>query len=85
MKTTLVTTIVNGVNKHGIGAIVDLLCVILIRSRLSLQPVLTGRDEDIDDETCYAQRHTLSQMTEDLRAQLVRLGSDARLVSSIFV
>ena len=75
MKTTLVTTIVNGVNNHGIGAIVDFAVRNIDKIQtIAFQPVsFTGRDEDIDDETRYAQRYTLSQMTEDLKTQL---GSD---------
>jgi tetraether lipid synthase len=72
MKTTLVTTIVNGVNNQGIGSIVDF----AIRNidniqTIAFQPVsFTGRDEEVDDETRYTQRYTLSQMTEDLREQM---------------
>jgi len=72
MKTTLVTTIVNGVNNDGIGAIVDFAARNIDKIQtIAFQPVsFTGRDEDIDDESRYAQRYTLSQMTEDLKSQL---------------
>ena len=72
MKTTLVTTIVNGVNNQGIGAIVDFAVRNIDKIQtIAFQPVsFTGRDEDIDDEARYAQRYTLAQMTEDLREQL---------------
>jgi uncharacterized radical SAM superfamily Fe-S cluster-containing enzyme len=72
MKTTLVTTIVNGVNNDGIGAIVDFAARNIDKIQtIAFQPVsFTGRDEEIDDETRYAQRYTLSQMVKDLRLQL---------------
>lgn len=72
MKTTLVTTIVNGVNNHGIGSIVDFAIRNIDKIQtIAFQPVsFTGRDEEVDDETRYAQRYTLSQMTEDLKQQM---------------
>jgi len=72
MKTTLVTTIVNGVNNHGIGSIVDFAIRNIDKIQtIAFQPVsFTGRDEEVDDETRYVQRYTLSQMTEDLRQQM---------------
>ena len=72
MKTTLVTTIVNGVNNHGIGSIVDFAVRNIDKIQtIAFQPVsFTGRDEEVDDETRYAQRYTLSQMTEDLKQQM---------------
>ncbi len=72
MKTTLVTTIVNGINNDGIGAIVDFAVKNVDKVQtIAFQPVsFTGRDEEVDDETRYAQRYTLSQMVEDLRSQL---------------
>ncbi len=72
MKTTLVTTIVNGVNNHGIGSIVDFAIRNIDKVQtIAFQPVsFTGRDEEVDDETRYAQRYTLSQMTEDLKRQM---------------
>jgi uncharacterized radical SAM superfamily Fe-S cluster-containing enzyme len=72
MKTTLVTTIVNGINNDCIGAIVDFAVKNVDKVQtIAFQPVsFTGRDEEVDDETRYAQRYTLSQMVEDLRSQL---------------
>ncbi len=72
MKTTLVTTIVNGVNNDGIGSIVDFAIRNIDKIQtIAFQPVsFTGRDEEVDDETRYAQRYTLSQMTEDLKQQM---------------
>lgn len=72
MKTTLVTTIVNGVNNQGIGSIVDFAARNVDKIQtIAFQPVsFTGRDEDVEDSTRYAQRYTLSQMTQDLKGQL---------------
>jgi hypothetical protein len=72
MKTTLVTTIVNGVNNDNIGSIVEFAAKNIDKIQtIAFQPVsFTGRDEDITDETRYAQRYTLSQMVEELKNQL---------------
>ena len=60
MKTTLVTTIVNTVNKDAVGPIVDFAVSNIDKVQtVVFQPIsFTGRDEDIDDETRYAQRYT---------------------------
>jgi len=72
IKTTLVTTIVNGVNHKGIGPIVDFAARNIDKIQtIAFQPVsFTGRDEEIDDQTRYAQRYTLTQMVEDLKSQM---------------
>jgi len=72
MKTTLVTTIVNGINNDGIGPIVDFAVRNIDKIQtIAFQPVsFTGRDEEIDDETRYARRYTLARMVEDLKSQL---------------
>ena len=72
MKTTLVTTIVNGVNNDGVGPIVDFAVRNIDKIQtIAFQPVsFTGRDEDIDDEMRHARRYTLSQMVGDLKGQL---------------
>jgi 7,8-dihydro-6-hydroxymethylpterin dimethyltransferase len=72
MKTTLVTTIVNGVNNDGIGPIVDFAIRNIDKIQtIAFQPVsFTGRDEEIEDELRQAQRYTLAQMVEDLKVQL---------------
>jgi 7,8-dihydro-6-hydroxymethylpterin dimethyltransferase len=72
IKVTLVTTIVNGINNNGIGGIVDFAIRNIDKVHtIAFQPVsFTGRDEDVEDETRYAQRYTLSQMTEDLKNQM---------------
>jgi uncharacterized radical SAM superfamily Fe-S cluster-containing enzyme len=72
MKTTLVSTIVNRLNNDAIGLIVDF----AIRNidkvpTVVLQPIsFSGRDEEVDDDTRYAQRYPLSLMVEDLKTQL---------------
>ncbi len=72
IKTTLVTTIVNGINNDAVGPIVDFALRNVDKVQtIAFQPVsFTGRDEEVDDETRYAQRYTLTQMVEDLQAQL---------------
>ena len=72
MKTTLVTTILNGINNDGIGSIVDFAIRNIDKIQtIAFQPVsFTGRDEDISDTNRYSQRYTLSQMTQDLESQL---------------
>ncbi len=72
MKTTLVTTIVNTINQTQLGAIVDFALKNVDKVQTAVfQPVsFTGRDESIDDDSRRAQRYTLSQMVEDLKAQL---------------
>lgn len=72
MKTTLVTTILNGINNHRIGKIVEFALQNIDKIQtIAFQPVsFTGRDEDIDDRRRKTQRYTLSQMTVDLQKQL---------------
>jgi uncharacterized radical SAM superfamily Fe-S cluster-containing enzyme len=72
MKTTLVTTIVNTINKDQIGAIVEFALKNVDKVQTAVfQPIsFTGRDEAIDNESRRAQRYTLSQMVEDLKMQL---------------
>jgi uncharacterized radical SAM superfamily Fe-S cluster-containing enzyme len=72
MKTTLVTTIVNTINKDQIGAIVDFALKNVDKVQTAVfQPIsFTGRDESIDDVSRREQRYTLTQMVEDLKIQL---------------
>jgi hypothetical protein len=72
LKTTFVSTILNGVNNDGVGAIVDFALKNVDKIQtIAFQPVsFTGRDEEIDDDTRHARRYTLSQMVEDLRKQV---------------
>src|SRR5439155_17659226 len=60
MKTTLITTIVNGGNNDGVGPIVDFAVRNIDKIQtIAFQPVsFTGRDEDIDDEMRSARRYT---------------------------
>jgi 7,8-dihydro-6-hydroxymethylpterin dimethyltransferase len=72
MKTTLVTTVLNSINKDAIGPIVEFAINNIDKVQtVVFQPVsFTGRDEGIDDESRRAQRYTLSQLVADLNAQL---------------
>jgi 7,8-dihydro-6-hydroxymethylpterin dimethyltransferase len=72
MKTTLVTTVINTINKDAIGPIVDFAIHNVDKVQtVVFQPVsFTGRDENIDDEARYAQRYTLAQMVGDIEQQL---------------
>ncbi|MCC6746204.1 MAG: radical SAM protein [Deltaproteobacteria bacterium] len=67
----LVTTIVNGVNDHQVGPILDFAIEnIDAVTTIAFQPVsFTGRDEEIDDETRARQRYTLSHLAHDLKRQ----------------
>jgi 7,8-dihydro-6-hydroxymethylpterin dimethyltransferase len=72
MKTTLVTTVVNTINKNDIGRIVDFAVNNADKVQtVVFQPIsFTGRDETIDDESRRTQRYTLAQLVEDLKLQL---------------
>ncbi len=72
MKTTLVTTVINGINNDAVGTIVEFAIHNVDKVQtVVFQPVsFTGRDEAIDDETRYARRYTLTHLVEDLRLQL---------------
>ncbi len=72
MKTTLVTTIVNGINNDAIGPIVEFAIKNIDKVQtVVLQPIsFSGRDEAVDDETRFAQRYPLSEMVADLKKQL---------------
>jgi 7,8-dihydro-6-hydroxymethylpterin dimethyltransferase len=72
MKTTLVSTIINSINRNSIGPIVDFAINNVDKVQTAVfQPVsFTGRDESIDDASRAAQRYTLSQLVEDINTQL---------------
>ena len=72
MKTTLVTTVVNTINRDELGLIVDFALRNVDKVQtVVFQPIsFTGRDESIEDESRHAQRYTLSQLVEDLQSQL---------------
>lgn len=71
MKTTLVTTVINTVNRDAIGPIVNFAINNVDKVQTAVfQPVsFTGRDESIDDISRKTKRYTLSQMVEDLNSQ----------------
>jgi hypothetical protein len=66
---TPVTTVVNTVNDHQVGPLLDF----CIRNSdkiggISFQPVsFTGRDEDISDEDRHRQRYTISHLAHELQ------------------
>lgn len=72
LRVTLQSTVINGVNEDQVGPIVEF----AIRNsdkifNVVFQPIMfAGRDEDVDDERRYRQRYTLSQLAEDLQAQV---------------
>jgi 7,8-dihydro-6-hydroxymethylpterin dimethyltransferase len=72
IKVTLVTTIVNSWNNHGIGSIVKFAAENIDKVQtIAFQPVsFTGRDEDVSDADRRQQRYTLAGMTHDLKRQL---------------
>lgn len=67
----LVVTIVNTINDHQIGPIIDFAIQNSDKiTFVSFQPVsFTGRDEDVDDETRKKQRYTLSHLAHDVKKQ----------------
>jgi uncharacterized radical SAM superfamily Fe-S cluster-containing enzyme len=69
IKTTLVTTVVNTVNNHQIGPILDFLienCHKRLTS-VSFQPIsFTGRDEEISDEERSRKRYTITHLAHEL-------------------
>jgi uncharacterized radical SAM superfamily Fe-S cluster-containing enzyme len=67
----LVVTVVNGVNNHEVGRVVDFAIANADKvTVVSFQPVsFTGRDEDISDEDRAKRRYTLSHLAHDLKEQ----------------
>ncbi|MBI4411067.1 MAG: radical SAM protein [Deltaproteobacteria bacterium] len=67
----LVVTIVNTVNDHQVGRIIEFAVQNSDKiSFISFQPVsFTGRDEDITPELRHAQRYTLSHLAHDVKKQ----------------
>ena len=67
----LVVTIVNTINDHQVGPIIDFAVANSDKiSFIAFQPVsFTGRDEDIDDETRARHRYTLSHLAHDVKRQ----------------
>lgn len=71
MRVTLQVTVINGVNNDALGPIVEFAAK---NSKkifgVLFQPIMfSGRDEEVDDETRYRKRYTLSQLASDLKAQ----------------
>ena len=71
MRVTLQVTVMNGVNNDALGPIIEFAAN---HSEsifgVLFQPIMfSGRDEDIDDETRYRTRYTLSQLAHDLQSQ----------------
>lgn len=71
MRVTLQVTVINSVNNDAIGPIVEFAAKNSDRIfGVVFQPIMfSGRDEDIDDETRYRKRYTISQLASDLKAQ----------------
>src|SRR6201989_843644 len=67
----LVITLVNGVNNDQVGSVVRFALDNPKKiAFLSFQPVsFTGRDEEITDDRCQAQRYTLSHLAHDVKNQ----------------
>lgn len=71
MRVTLQVTVINGVNNDALGPIVEFAAK---HSKsifgVLFQPIMfSGRDEQVDDETRYHKRYTLSQLAHDLQSQ----------------
>ncbi|MBF0493474.1 MAG: radical SAM protein [Deltaproteobacteria bacterium] len=71
IEVVLVTTLVNTVNDHQVGPIIDFAIQNVDKVTFcSFQPVsFTGRDEDISDEDRRRQRYTLSHLAHDVKKQ----------------
>ena len=77
MRVTLQVTVINGVNNDALGPIVEFAAK---HSKsifgVLFQPIMfSGRDEQVDDETRYRKRYTLSQLATICRARPTRTGS----------
>jgi 7,8-dihydro-6-hydroxymethylpterin dimethyltransferase len=71
MRTSLQSTVINGINSDSVGSIVRFAIQNIDRiSGVIFQPIMfSGRDREIDAEARAARRYTLSQLAEDLKAQ----------------
>jgi len=72
MLTTLQSTVINGLNNDGVGAIVDFAIKNIDKIRnIVFQPLMfAGRDADVNDDDRYRRRYTLAHLAYDLQAQL---------------
>jgi hypothetical protein len=71
MRVTLQVTVINTVNNDAVGSIVKFATENSEKIfGVLFQPIMfAGRDEQVDDETRYRQRYTLSQLATDLKEQ----------------
>jgi 7,8-dihydro-6-hydroxymethylpterin dimethyltransferase len=71
MRTTLQVTVINGINNEGVGSIVDFAIRNIDKvNGVLFQPIMfAGRDEQVDEETRYERRYTLSHLVGDLQDQ----------------
>jgi hypothetical protein len=71
MRVTLQVTVINNVNNDAVGSIVQFAAENSEKIfGVLFQPIMfAGRDENIDDESRYRERYTLSQLASDLKAQ----------------
>jgi uncharacterized radical SAM superfamily Fe-S cluster-containing enzyme len=71
MRVTLQVTVINTVNNDAVGSIVQFAAENSEKIfGVLFQPIMfAGRDEQIDDESRYRERYTLSQLANDLKAQ----------------
>ena len=71
MRTTLQSTVINGINSDSVGSIVRFAVENIDRIRgVIFQPIMfSGRDRETDTEARAARRYTLSQLAEDLKEQ----------------
>lgn len=71
MRVTLQVTVINGVNSDAPGPIVEFAAKNSERIfGVVFQPIMfSGRDEDVDAETRYRKRYTISQLASDLQTQ----------------
>jgi 7,8-dihydro-6-hydroxymethylpterin dimethyltransferase len=71
MQVTLQVTVINGVNSDADGPIVEFAAKNSERIfGVVFQPIMfSGRDEEVDDETRYRKRYTISQLASDLHTQ----------------
>lgn len=71
MRVTLQVTVINGLNNDALGPIIEFAA----KHSESIfgvlfQPIMfSGRDEEVDNETRYRQRYTISQLASDLQSQ----------------
>ena len=72
MLTTLQSTVVNGLNNDGVGAIVDFAIKNIDKiQNVVFQPIsFAGRDVNVENDIRYLRRYTTADLAGDLRSQL---------------